>query len=64
MTLAAGYNQGSGYVATIPAFTVPSNATTYVTVSVPSGDVTIVTTVQGSGPVTTTTTAMSIKNGG
>jgi hypothetical protein len=64
MTLAAGYNQGSGYVATIPAFTVPSNATTYVTVSVPSGDVTIVTSVQGSSPVTTTTTATSIKNGG
>jgi hypothetical protein len=63
LTLWAGYNQGPGYVATIPPFTVQPNATVYVTVSIPSGEVYVVTSTQGSSLTTTTTTsATSIMN--
>jgi hypothetical protein len=65
LTLVAGYNQGPGYMATIPSIQVHPNSTIYVTVSVPSGVVTVVTSNEGSNAVTTTTTsATTIKNGG
>jgi hypothetical protein len=65
VTLAAGYNQGAGYLATIPSIQVHPNSTTYVTVSVPSGVVTVVTSNEGSSAVTTTTTsATTTKNDG
>lgn len=64
LTLFAGYDQGAGYQATIPSFTVQPNTTTYVTIYVPSGEVSIVDIPQGGAPVTTTTTASSIGNEG
>ena len=65
VTLLAGYNQGPGYISTIPSIQVHPNSTIYVTVSIPSGEVTVVTSNEGSSAVTTTTTsATTIKNGG
>jgi hypothetical protein len=66
VTLMAGYNQGPGYVATIPSIQVHPNSTIYVTVSVPSGVVTVVTSNEGSSAVTTTTTSATTtkQNGG
>jgi hypothetical protein len=59
------FNQGPGYVATIPSMQVHPNSTVYVMVSVPSGMVTVVTSNEGSSAVTTmTTSATTIKNGG
>jgi hypothetical protein len=65
VTLMAGYNQGPGYLATIPSIQVHPNSTIYVAVSVPSGVVTVVTSNEGSSAATTkTTSATTIKNGG
>jgi hypothetical protein len=58
------FNQGPGYVATIPSMQAHPSSTVYVTVSVPSGVVTVVTSKEGSNAVTTmTTSATTIKNG-
>lgn len=56
VTLVAGYDQGPGYVATIPSIQVHPNSTIYVTVYVPSGVVTVITSNEGSSTVTTATT--------
>ena len=65
VTLVAGYNQGSGYQATIPSILVHPNSTIFVTVTVPSGVVTVITSTEGSSGITTTTTSTtSIKSGG
>jgi hypothetical protein len=65
VTIMAGYNGGSWYVATIPTIQVHPNSTIYVTVSVPSGLVTVVVSNEGSSnEVTTTTSATTIKQNG
>lgn len=64
MTLFAGYNQGPGYQASLPVFTVQQNATVYITVSVPSGIVRIESCPQGGTDCATVTATATTLGGG